>query len=276
MVTRKDYGAEQVAAARSVLLEIMLVLGEYGNALVLVGGWTPVFLIPNPSQPHVGSTDVDVAVDPRRVTEAGYETILAHLVQRGYEQDHQSPAVFRKRIGNVTIQVDLMSGEYAGTGKGHRHQEIPGTLLRKARGCDIAFIDPEQVTLEGELPEGGRDTVSIRVASIGAFLCMKGHALDGRLKEKDAWDIYFCLREYPGGIDAVVDRLKPVIHHGLVREALEKIGEHFATPDHRGPKHVADFENIRDTEERARVQRDAYERVRALLERLGMKLEATT
>jgi hypothetical protein len=132
------------------------------------------------------------------------------------------------------------------------------------------------VTLEGELPGGGRDTVSIRVASIGAFLCMKGHALDGRLKEKDAWDIYFCLREYPGGIDAVVDRLKPVIHHGLVREALEKIGEHFATPDHRGPKHVADFENIRDTEERARVQRDAYERVRALLEGLGMKLEATT
>jgi len=86
MVIRKDYGAEQVAAARSVLLEIMLVLGEYRNALVLVGGWTPVFLIPNPSQPHVGSTDVDVAVDPRRVTEAGYETILGHLVQRGYER----------------------------------------------------------------------------------------------------------------------------------------------------------------------------------------------
>ena len=42
-----------------------------------------------------------MAVDPRRVTEAGYETILGRLVQRGYEQDHQSPAVFRKRRGSL-------------------------------------------------------------------------------------------------------------------------------------------------------------------------------
>jgi hypothetical protein len=259
-----------------VLLELMLVLGEYRDALVLVGGWAPVFLIPNPSRPHVGSTDVDLAVDHRQVTKAGYQTIRGHLAKRGYEQDKQSPAIFRKRVGNVTVQVDLMSGEYAGTGEGHRHQVTPETLLRKARGCDIAFTDPEQVTLEGELPGGGRDTVRIRVASIGAFLCMKGHALDGRLKEKDAWDIYFCLREFPGGMDAVVAVMRPMVRHGLVREALEKMGAHFATADHRGPRHVADFENIQDVEERARVQRDAYERVNALLERLGVKSKGST
>lgn len=73
MVTRRDYNAEQVAAARSVLLELMLALGEYRDELVLVGGWTPVFLIPEPSRPHIGSIDVDRAVDHTQVAEDAYE-----------------------------------------------------------------------------------------------------------------------------------------------------------------------------------------------------------
>jgi len=45
-----------------------------------------VFLIPEPSRPHVGSIDVDLAVDHTRVTEDGYETIRKHLLSRGYEE----------------------------------------------------------------------------------------------------------------------------------------------------------------------------------------------
>jgi len=125
--------------------------------------------------------------------------------------------------------------------------------------------------LEGDLPDGGRDTVKIQVASMGAFLCMKGHALDGRLKEKDAWDIYYCVQEYPGGRDALVRRLQPMIDNRLVREALEKIGQHFASPEHRGPRHVADFEEATEPEARAAIQRDAYERVNYVLEQLEIR-----
>ena len=270
MVTRRDYNAEQVAAARSVLLELMLMLGEYRDELVLVGGWTPVFLIPDPSKPHVGSTDVDLAIDHTRVTEDAYETIRQLLLKRGYEQHPGNPAAFRRKVGEITVQVDLMSGEYEGTGKNRRHQMVQETHLRKARGCDIAFLDPESVTLEGELPEGGKDTVKIKVASISAFLCMKGHALDGRLKEKDAWDIYYCVREFPGGMDALVEELQAMVRHGLVREGLEKIGQHFASPEHRGPRHVADFEMVTDEESREGIQREAYERVNYVLRNLGI------
>jgi len=272
-VTRRDYNAEQVAAARSVLLEIMLALGEYREELVVVGGWTPVFLIPEPSRPHVGSIDVDLAVDHTRISEDGYQTIRKHLLDQGYKEAQGSPAAFQKQVGNVTVQVDLMAGEYEGTGKRHRHQRIRETHLRKARGCDIAFLDPESVTLEGELPEGGIDTVKIQVASIGAFFCMKGHALDGRLKEKDAWDIYYCVQEFPGGMNALVQRLQPLAGHGLLREALEKIGQHFASPEHRGPRHVADFEEATEPEAREAIQRDAYERVNYVLRNLGILKE---
>lgn len=51
----------------------------------------------------------------------------------------------------------------------------------------------------------------------------------------------------------------------LAQEALVKIAEKFASPGHVGPKHVADFEEINDEEERDRVRRDAYERVSAFL-----------
>jgi 5-methylthioribose kinase len=51
----------------------------------------------------------------------------------------------------------------------------------------------------------------------------------------------------------------------LAQEALVNIAGKFASPEHVGPQHVADFEGITDEDERARVQRDAYERVRAFL-----------
>ena len=83
MVTKRDYNAEQVAAARSVLLELMLALGEYRDELVLVGGWAPTFLIPKPAQAHVGSVDVDLAIDHTRVSDDGYATLIELLIQKG-------------------------------------------------------------------------------------------------------------------------------------------------------------------------------------------------
>ena len=48
----------------------------------------------------------------------------------------------------------------------------------------------KEITIEGKLPGGAKDSVTIRVATIVPFFIMKGIALDDRLKEKDAWDIY--------------------------------------------------------------------------------------
>lgn len=136
---------------------------------------------------------------------------------------------------------------------------------RKARGCDLAFDLYVETDIEGQLPEGGRDQARIRVSSAVAFLVMKGIALYDRLKEKDAWDIYFTLIHYPGGVDALAQQIRGHLGHGLVQEGLRKIAEKFASPDHMGPKFVADFEDIQDQDERAIRMRDAYERAAHLL-----------
>ena len=202
-----------------------------------------------------------------------YKRIEKLLISRGYYQDEsKQPYIFFRDVPlgerTIKVQVDLLSGEYEGTGKSRRHQVVQGTKARKVRGCDLAFDMTKEVPVEGEIPGGGHDRVTVRVASIVPFFIMKGMALDERLKEKDAWDIYFCVRSYPGGIDILAEEFRPHLSHGLVQEGLAKIGKHFASITSIGPRFVADFEAAEDPEERERIIRDAFERVNALLEKL--------
>ena len=272
MATRKDYNEIAVKAARSVLLELGHLLGEYREDIVLVGGWVPEFIFADKIKPHCGSIDVDLALDHRKLREQGYKTIQELLLSRGYDQGKQ-PFIFYRRVlvedQEITVEIDLLAGGYEGTGKGHRTQKMQDIRARKARGCDLAFDMFVEVLIEGELPGGGRDSITIRVASIVPFFIMKGMALEDRLKEKDAWDIYYCVINYPGGLDALVEKFKPYLKHGLVREGLQKIAKHFASESHVGPKYVADFDEITDPEQRDILQRDAYERVNYILTKLG-------
>lgn len=274
MVTKVDYEARMVHAAKSVLLEITHLLGAYHEDIVLVGGWVPKLLLPSKEFPHVGSTDVDLALDHRTIEPHGYETILKLLKGRGYEQGAQ-PFIFFRRLTvegqEIMVQVDLLAGEYEGAGRKHRHQKVQDIRARKARGCDLAFEHPVEVRIEGNLPDGGKDSVTVRVAGIVPFIVMKGMALADRMKEKDAWDIYYCLKRYPKGLDSLVDAFKKFLSHGLVKEGLAKISGKFASEKHMGPKFVADFEEISDAEERAMLQRDAFERVDYLLRKIGMR-----
>lgn len=272
MVTRRDYTAEAVQAAKSVLLELMHLLGEYRDDIVLIGGWVPELLLPQEPYPHVGSMDIDLAVNHVKIQD-GYKQIEELLISRGYYQEEsKQPYIFFRDVPEsgrtIKVQVDLLSGEYEGTGKGRRHQVVQGMKARKVRGCDLAFDMIKEVPIEGKIPGGGHDRVTIRVASIVPFFIMKGMALDERLKEKDAWDIYFCVRSYPGGIDTLAAEFRPHLSHGLVQEGLEKIGKHFSDITSIGPRFVADFEAVEDPEERERIIRDAFERVSAFLEKL--------
>lgn len=272
MVTRTDYDEIAVRAAYAVLLEITRVLGEYRDGIVIVGGWVPHLLFKGKGEQHTGSIDVDLALDHQRISDEGYRSIRDLLFGRGYRQGRQ-PFIFKKAVTvadtEVTVQVDLLSGQYGGTGSGHRHQRVQEIFARKVRGCDIAFTDPVSVMIEGELPNGAKDSAEIMVASIVAFLTMKAIVLDNRLKEKDAYDIYYCLKQYGGDLDRLVTEFKPYSDNGLVREGLEKLAKHFESVSHTGPKFVADFEEITDPEQRQLVERDAFERVQYLLKGIG-------
>jgi hypothetical protein len=275
-----DYTADAVAAARSVLLELAHLLAEYRESIVLVGGWVPPLLIPECASLHVGSIDVDLALDHRALQEPGYRSIQDLLLTHGYEQDSRQPFIFRRRVPagarHVVVEVDLLAGEYQGTGRAHRTQRVQDLRARKARGCDLAFKAVTEVRIEGMLPDGALDSAVLRVASLVPFMVMKGMALHDRIKPKDAYDLVFCLRNYPGGLDTIAHAFQPLLSHGLVQEALSKIAEKFASPEHVGPRMVADFQGVTDPSARDRITRDAFERVRYLLEKLGLGRNSTS
>lgn len=92
--TRKDYDEALVEAARSVLLEVVHLLSQYREGIVLVGGWVPDLLLPGNATHHIGSIDVDLALDHQILTEAGYHSIMQLLLSRGYEQGEQPLSSF--------------------------------------------------------------------------------------------------------------------------------------------------------------------------------------
>lgn len=267
-MSQSDYPPDAVEAAKSVLVELVHVLGEYRDDMVIVGGWVPPLLMPE-STGHVGSTDVDVALNHLAESDEVYARISESLRANGYHQDERQPFIWYREVETggepVTVEVDFLAGEYGGRGKRHRTQRVQDLQPRKARGADLLLLgDPQEREIGARLPGGAVDSVVVKVAGVAPYLVMKSSALDSRIKQKDAYDIWFVLANYPGGVSAVVEEFMPFLDHGLVREAVDILEHKFESPDHFGASSVAEF--LEQTGEDAELtKRDAFERVQALL-----------
>jgi len=121
------------------------------------------------------------------------------------------------------------------------------------------------------MPDGALNEVTVKIATIIPFLVMKGMCIWDRYKEKDAYDIYFTILHYPGGINELVKTFQSFKYNKLVREGLGKIKAKFKNIDAPGPVWVINFEDIDDEEEKERVKRDVYERINAFLDTLGIE-----
>src|SRR5208282_4640318 len=99
---------DPVQASRAVLIEVMNVLGLYRDHLILVGGWVPGLLLPN--RGHMGSLDVDLAVDVRGISQYQYDTILQRLIEADYKQETNC---FLRRVKGAQepVRLDLITGE---------------------------------------------------------------------------------------------------------------------------------------------------------------------
>ncbi len=75
-----DYADRQVDAARRVLADVGQVLASFHDAIVVVGGWGPDLLLPHAQPGHVGSIDVDLALDARKLEGGRYAELLKLLL----------------------------------------------------------------------------------------------------------------------------------------------------------------------------------------------------
>jgi hypothetical protein len=76
--------------------------------------------------------------------------------------------------------------------------------------------------------------------------------------------------QYSDKLDDLVGEFRPHLKNNLIREGLRKLAKNFASEEHTGPKFVTAFEEITDEEDRIQMERDAFERVNYLLQKLGV------
>ena len=265
-----DYSDRQVDAARRVLVDVAQVLASFRDAMVVVGGWVPDLLFPNADPRHVGSIDVDLALDVAKLGDGRYAELLKLLRDTGrYEQgDKDFQLVTTVDLGDgevpVRVEVEFLASSDVKLKKNHP-KLVEGFRVLRFPACAAAFEHPENIEFQGQMISGATNTVRLQVASLPDFIIMKAHALAGRDKPKDVYDLCYCLDEYPDAIGVVAGEWRSRSEAPLVAASVEILREKFKAVDHYGPQQLAIFHDSTDHAERAMHARRAFELVQKLL-----------
>jgi hypothetical protein len=278
-----DYDTGKTTASRSALLELITALRTYKDSLVLIGGWVPYFLLEefgkNPEFKHVGSIDIDLAVDHEKVDLEEYAEIIDIISGRDYQnriaRDGRSiPFSFKKDIispiddKKYPIQVDFLAAAGPLSPKKHRHRKVQsGLFARIAKGCELAFNHNMLKKIKGTLPGNGETELEMRMLDIPGSIGMKGIVLGERYKEKDAYDIYSVVSRCHDGPISVARILKPFIEEGSMRAGINVIRNKFRDIRAEGPSWVATFMSG-DPTEQDRIKAEVFVKMSAFIKAL--------
>lgn len=268
---RDDYGARQIQAAHRVLVDLGQVLASFKDSVVIVGGWTPDLLLPHADEPHIGSIDVDLALDATKLGAGQYAELIQLLLDtkryRPGDKDFQLVAEVDLGDGEkpVLVEVDFLAAQDVKMKK-NRPALLEGFRVLKAEGCNVAFHAPVEIAIPGQNVRGARNTVHMRVVSLADFVLMKAHAIGGRDKPKDVYDLCYALAEFPGGLKALAADWSKRTSSKEVTRAMAILKEKFCAVDAFGPQQLVEFHDSTNDEERAMQARRAFELVRSLLD----------
>jgi len=275
-----DYDDRTTQAAKSVLVEIGQILGSFRGKFAIIGGSVPWLLLESEDMPHVGTLDVDLSLDAEALGDGEYATLVEALMAQGYNQREgfrrfQLVRTVPAQDGGqpIDIVVDFLMPRDADIVK-NSPPLVADFAVQKADGADLALRFHQLVAVEAMMPNGGHNRVELAVCSIPALLAMKGHALNGRLKQKDAYDVYYCIRNYPGGVAALAEDCRPLLKHQNAVDGYTFINAKFETLDSFGPTCVRRFveeSQILGDRDPDQWQRDAFGQVDAWLKALGFR-----
>lgn len=274
-----EYDTRTNRAVYSALIEIGQILGSYRGKFVVIGGAVPWLLLNAPDMPHIGTIDVDLSLDTEALAEGEYAHLVESLMRQGYHRHENRPrfqlvrSIPARDLGNdIDIVVDFLMPRDAEI-EVNSPPLVLDFAVQRADGADLALEFNHLLKIDGDMPDGGTNQVQIAVASIPALLAMKGYAISNRNKPKDAYDIYYCIRNFPGGIEALLNETAPLLRIETAKRGYLHISEKFRHLDDYGPTSVRRFvEGAEFLGERtaAQWQRDAYGQVHAWLAALGL------
>lgn len=269
-----DYTQRQVEAARRVLMDVGQVLAAFTDCMVVVGGWVPDLLMAGAQEPHVGSIDVDFALDAAKLNDGRYAELLRLLINtqryRKGSKDFQLVVDVDLKDGGrpVQVEVEFLAPKDVRLTK-NRPKLFPGFRVLQAESCGAAFIVPRELSLKGRTVRGADNTVVLRVASVADFLVMKAHAIGDRDKPKDSYDLCYCLDHFDGGQEVLAAEWRKRQTDKVYAKAIAILKEKFVSVDAFGPQQVVEFHNSSDPDVCAAHARRAYELVQKFLTLAG-------
>ena len=246
-----DYTLDQVKLVRATCLYVATKLGDIMEELVDIGGLAPSLLIrqdelPEGVEPHVGTMDLDVGLRLALLEEGRYKTLTERLRSAGFRQDVNeagNPTRQRWKIElpkKVTVDF-LIQPNFPGE-EGGKLRDIESDFAAViAPGLHLSFRDRERVRLEGKTIMGEQAKRDVLVSGPGAYVILKSIAFRKRGENKDAYDLYYLVRNFGRGVDEVASRVKPLLDDVSARQAIEYLEEDFQDHDGLGPRRVAEF-----------------------------------
>ena len=221
---------------------------------LVVGGLVPSLLIPDESLPagedvHIGTTDLDLGLSLAILDTKRYEDLSLRLNRADFKPDENeegNPILQRWKItpsAGLKVTLDFLIPPSLAADKGGDLRHIQKDLAAVITpGLRLAFRDKQKVSLKGVTLFGEKANRDIWVCGPGAFVVLKALAFDQRGENKDAYDLYFVIRNYGRSIDDVCRCISPLLEEVETKKAFAILNRDFLEPDGIGPSRVAQFQ----------------------------------
>jgi hypothetical protein len=243
----------QLERVRATCLYVATKLGDLLDHVVVVGGLVPSLIIDQVALPagadrHVGTSDLDLGLALALLDEERYKALSERLREAGFSTDTNAQGNLtrqRWRIktpGGNKVTIDfLIPPSRADDRSGSLRDLEPDLAAFIIPGLRLAFVDREPSRLSGATIFGERATREIWVCGPGAFVALKALAFQARGYNKDAYDLYYVVRNYGRGIEDVAARLRLVLREPEAAEIPNILNANFLDPRGLGPLRVARF-----------------------------------
>lgn len=249
--TAAGYRNEAVKLVKATCLYLATKLGDLMDEIVIVGGLAPSLIVEQDPLPagvdrHVGTMDLDLGLTLALLDHERYRTLAERMRRSGFAPDvNDAGRVTRQRwVFEATrkITIDFLIPPSLPDDRGGRIRNIEFDFAAViVPGLHLAFEDRLHIQVSGATITGERASRKLWVCGPGAFIILKALAFRGRGENKDAYDLYYMLRNFGTGTIDVLKHMRPLSKDQICRDAIQILREDFLPFDGLGPRRVAEF-----------------------------------
>lgn len=250
-VIAEGYAPEYSMLVRATCLYVATKLGDLTDDLVVVGGLVPSLIVDQIDlaegvEAHVGTMDLDIGLAIALLDGGRYRELSERLRRSGFAQDvNERGNATRQRWkieGTRTVTLDFLIQPTLPNDRGGSLRDIePDFAAVIAPGLHLAFEDRRRITLSGETIMGEQATRNVWVCGPAAYVVLKALAFSLRGENKDAYDLFYVIRNFGAGVQEIAHLMRPILDDPDTATAISILRNDFL--DHRGtgPQRVAQF-----------------------------------